>query len=423
MRKTGNVAHTRSTLWHGRWSCRGREEVVHAPVLALAASQSLISMGFWCVTLTLLIWPYVSWRLTPTPRGWASRDLHRTGLHCADGVGDGAAHRLHLRRFLSLWKEHQNVIIERNPFATYLLTPRDAIIIGQLSEMMRTMHPDDERIQAQAEWMERWLASMAELEVFERMVTELDDRLGMPVPNSPSSQTGQWKQPVNLQRHEATAKKVPEMMWPSDWVRPSAELVARLSRLDMLLLDVDGVLTDGTVLRGADGTEARRFSVIDGHGLGMLRDDGMIVGVVSREDSAITRARMEKLRMPEIHVGANDKAVVVADIRARRGLGEGTIAFVGDDLPDMAAFKKRTCASLQPTLILPSRRPRTWCCAVVAAKKPCGNWPKSSVQPRTRAHGRPLVLITPGRGCARPRPVQGGTSRLRCRFPRPATAA
>ena len=130
------------------------------------------------------------------------------------------------------------------------------------------------------------------------------------------------------------------MMWPSDWVRPSAELVARLSRLDMLLLDVDGVLTDGTVLRGADGTEARRFSVIDGHGLGMLREDGMIVGVVSREDSAITRARMEKLRMPEIHVGAHDKAVVVADIRARHGLGEGTIAFVGDDLPDLAAFRE-----------------------------------------------------------------------------------
>ena len=82
------------------------------------------------------------------------------------------------------------------------------------------------------------------------------------------------------------------MMWPSDWVRPSAELVARLSRLACCSSTLTA-LTDGTVLRGADGSEARRFSVIDGHGLGMLRDDGMIVGVVSREDSAITRARME----------------------------------------------------------------------------------------------------------------------------------
>ena len=130
------------------------------------------------------------------------------------------------------------------------------------------------------------------------------------------------------------------MDWPSDWVRPTPELITRLSKLDMLLLDVDGVLTDGTVLRGADGTEARRFSVVDGHGLGMLRDDGMIVGVVSREDSDITRARMEKLRMPEIHVGAMDKAEVLADIRARHGLGAGAIAFVGDDLPDLAAFQE-----------------------------------------------------------------------------------
>ena len=128
------------------------------------------------------------------------------------------------------------------------------------------------------------------------------------------------------------------MNWPSDWYRPPPEMVARLAELEMLLLDVDGVLTDGTVLRGADGSEARRFSVIDGHGLGMLRGDGMILGVVSREASEITRGRMEKLHMPEIHVGASDKAVVVADIRARHKLGAGTIAFVGDDVPDLAAF-------------------------------------------------------------------------------------
>ena len=128
------------------------------------------------------------------------------------------------------------------------------------------------------------------------------------------------------------------MDWPSDWCRPSPEVITRLAGLEMLLLDVDGVLTDGTVLRGADGSEARRFSVIDGHGLGMLRDDGMTIGVVSREASEITRGRMEKLQMPEIHVGASDKALVVADIRARHNLGPGTIAFVGDDIPDLAAF-------------------------------------------------------------------------------------
>jgi 3-deoxy-D-manno-octulosonate 8-phosphate phosphatase (KDO 8-P phosphatase) len=136
----------------------------------------------------------------------------------------------------------------------------------------------------------------------------------------------------------ATVTRGHDMTWPSDWCRPSPEAIARLADIEMLLLDVDGVLTDGTVLRGADGSEARRFSVIDGHGIGMLRDDGMILGVVSREPSEITRGRMEKLRMAEIHVGASDKAVVVADIRTRHNLGAGAIAFMGDDLPDLAAF-------------------------------------------------------------------------------------
>ena len=149
----------------------------------LQQSQSLISMGFWCVTLTLLIWPYVSWRFDANT-AWLGIPATYIGLASIALMVLVTVLLIGYiyDQFLSLWKEHQNVIIERNPFATYLLTPRDAIIIGQLSEMMRTMHPDDERIQAQAEWMEKWLASMPELEVFERMVTELDVRLGMPVP-------------------------------------------------------------------------------------------------------------------------------------------------------------------------------------------------------------------------------------------------
>ena len=149
----------------------------------LQQSQSLISMGFWCVTLTLLIWPYVSWRFNADTQ-WAGIPATYVGLA-------SIAMMVLLTvllvgyiydQFLSLWKEHQNVIIERNPFATYLLTPRDAVIIGHLSTMLKSMHPEDERIQAQAEWMEKWLASMPELEVFERMVTELDQRLDVPVP-------------------------------------------------------------------------------------------------------------------------------------------------------------------------------------------------------------------------------------------------
>jgi 3-deoxy-D-manno-octulosonate 8-phosphate phosphatase (KDO 8-P phosphatase) len=126
--------------------------------------------------------------------------------------------------------------------------------------------------------------------------------------------------------------------WPDHWARPTEGLRERLSVLQALLLDVDGVFTDGTVLRTEDGQEARWFSVVDGHGIAMLREAGVIVGAVSRENSTITRARMEKLRLDEIHIGATDKAAVMRDIVARRALNPARVAFIGDDLPDLAAF-------------------------------------------------------------------------------------
>ena len=112
----------------------------------------------------------------------------------------------------------------------------------------------------------------------------------------------------------------------------------KLKRIKILLLDIDGVMTDGTILRMENGAEVRRFSVIDGHGIILLIAAGIKVGCVSREDSIITRGRMEKLGMEEIHLGIKNKRECVSEIRERLSLGKGEIAFVGDDLPDLEAF-------------------------------------------------------------------------------------
>jgi YrbI family 3-deoxy-D-manno-octulosonate 8-phosphate phosphatase len=140
--------------------------------------------------------------------------------------------------------------------------------------------------------------------------------------------------------------------WPAEWARPDGEVAAKMAGLKCVLFDVDGVFTDGTILRDGSGNEQRRFSVIDGHGTAMLREAGLIIGVVSREPSEITRARMDKLQMAELHIGARDKAAVLRDIKARHGLTSNEIAFMGDDLPDLAAFDEvglRLCpANAQP---------------------------------------------------------------------------
>lgn len=143
---------------------------------------------------------------------------------------------------------------------------------------------------------------------------------------------------ARLQMLIEDSESPPTPGWPGEWVRPSAVQLERLSRVEMLLTDVDGVLTDARIERTADGAETRRFSVYDGHGLVTIHAEGWMIGAVSRENSEITRGRMEKFRMEEIHVGALDKAETIRDIRTRRELGEGTIVFVGDDVPDLAAF-------------------------------------------------------------------------------------
>ena len=83
-------------------------------------------MGFWCVTLTLLIWPYVSWRFDANT-AWLGIPATYIGLASIALMVLVTVLLIGYiyDQFLSLWKEHQNVIIERNPFATYL-RPRDA---------------------------------------------------------------------------------------------------------------------------------------------------------------------------------------------------------------------------------------------------------------------------------------------------------
>ena len=142
--------------------------------------------------------------------------------------------------------------------------------------------------------------------------------------------------------------------WPSEWAPLSQEVSKKLSKLKMVIFDVDGVFTDGTILRDELGNEQRRFSVLDGHGISRLRDNGILVGVVSREPSEITKSRMEKLKMDEIHVGSKDKSITLKEILTRRKLDSNFVAFMGDDIPDLAAFSevgiKLAPANAQPQI-------------------------------------------------------------------------
>ncbi len=118
----------------------------------------------------------------------------------------------------------------------------------------------------------------------------------------------------------------------------------RLTAIRLVLLDVDGVLTDGRIVYTDGGEEIKSFNVRDGYGIRLLLDAGIRVGIITGRRSSALRHRCRDLGIDIIHEGARHKASVIAAIMADTGLPAAAIAFVGDDLPDLPAMRRVGCA-------------------------------------------------------------------------------
>ncbi len=114
----------------------------------------------------------------------------------------------------------------------------------------------------------------------------------------------------------------------------------RLRKVRLLLLDVDGVLTDGRIIYGSDGFEAKAFDVKDGHGLKLIQRSGIEVGIITGRSSDIVLRRSEELGVVYLYQGAKDKMVPYLEILSRTGLKDEQIAYVGDDLVDLPILKR-----------------------------------------------------------------------------------
>ena len=118
------------------------------------------------------------------------------------------------------------------------------------------------------------------------------------------------------------------------------DIQARLKKIKLLALDVDGVMTDGRVfwLEGHGWT--RHFHVKDGYGLKLLMKAGIQVAVISGGDSKDVRERMGFLKIPFIFLGDEDKIKAFDKIIAATGLAADQMAFMGDDLFDMPVLER-----------------------------------------------------------------------------------
>lgn len=115
----------------------------------------------------------------------------------------------------------------------------------------------------------------------------------------------------------------------------------KLQNIRLLLLDVDGVLTDGAITYTDAGEQVKRFNSKDGLGLRLLMDAGLMVGIVTgRNTSGALRHRCENLGIEMIFDGIKDKATAFEAIVRKTGLAPELIAFVGDDLIDLPAMTR-----------------------------------------------------------------------------------
>lgn len=120
---------------------------------------------------------------------------------------------------------------------------------------------------------------------------------------------------------------------------PSAVTSARWAAVRLLALDVDGVLTDGTVQISSDGrTETKTFSILDGLGLVRVLRAGLIVAWISGRPSGATRARATELKIPHLIEGRTDKLAALQELAAALGLTAAECAYMGDDDIDAPAM-------------------------------------------------------------------------------------
>lgn len=109
-------------------------------------------------------------------------------------------------------------------------------------------------------------------------------------------------------------------------------------QIQLLILDVDGVMTDGELQYDAEGRECKTFNSLDGQGIGMLLERGIQIAVISGRKSKLVNHRMNDLGVKLVFQGHRDKRPAFSMLLKKTGLERSQIAYLGDDLPDLAVM-------------------------------------------------------------------------------------
>jgi 3-deoxy-D-manno-octulosonate 8-phosphate phosphatase (KDO 8-P phosphatase) len=113
-----------------------------------------------------------------------------------------------------------------------------------------------------------------------------------------------------------------------------------MTKLKLLLLDVDGVLTDGSILVHADGTESKQFNIRDGAGIVWAQRAGLSIGLLSARVAEATAVRAAQLGITIVSMGGADKLAGYERILADAGLSDEQVGYMGDDLQDLPVLRR-----------------------------------------------------------------------------------
>jgi 3-deoxy-D-manno-octulosonate 8-phosphate phosphatase (KDO 8-P phosphatase) len=141
-----------------------------------------------------------------------------------------------------------------------------------------------------------------------------------------------------------------------------------MKEVKAIALDVDGVLTDGGVWWGPDGQEWKRFCFADIMGVSLARKAGLIVALISGEDSPLVDRFAAKMGLTDVEKNCKDKASALRRFAERRGLALSEICFMGDDVNDLSAMRLAGIAAAPASAHSAARA-----CASFIAAQPGGN--------------------------------------------------
>jgi len=131
-----------------------------------------------------------------------------------------------------------------------------------------------------------------------------------------------------------------ERRHPGYFDMPEEAVWERAQTVSLVAVDVDGVLTDGSVYLGAEGEMLKSFHIHDGKGLRLLSDAGLAVAWISARSSPALEYRARELGIVDLIQGCPDKGAALAELCRHKGLAPDRAAFVGDDLVDLGAMAR-----------------------------------------------------------------------------------